>query len=312
MKYMWHNKWHKLAWFSFLLFSLALMAVPSLVAAQAVEGAPCGQTGWTYFQGACMSPTDARRTAPAAPAGPTGTTSIRSIGSTCPTGQSLMGDNKTCCPDGSQDDSKKCLYAKYINPIIKILTFTAGIAAIIGIIIGGIQYSASSGDPQKTAAGKGKIIKALYGFIAFLFLYSALQFLSPGGISSNTAPVGGTASAATCGKKFLGLKPWFAYLQDDNFDPDCNINNKFQLLGDGKNSGILPVSLAIADALVRIAGFVAVVFVIMGGIYFITSNGEPDRAKRGRETIFGALIGLVVAIVAAAVVSFIGSKLSAP
>ena len=68
--------------------------------------------------------------------------------------------------------------------------------------------------------------------------------------------------------------------------------------------------LAVADDLVRVAGLVAVAYVVVGGAHMIISQGDPERAKRGRETVLNALIGVVVAIAAAAVVSFVGNHLT--
>jgi hypothetical protein len=238
----------------------------------------------------------------------------------------LQGSETVCCPVGTQYSGTDCIFAKYINPVVKLLSAVAGVAVVIGIIMGGVQYSASAGDPQKAAQAKGKITKALLGLVTFLFLYSALQFFSPGGIANTgqavTTVQGSSPIAQQCSKTFLGLKPWFSYLPNDAFkytNPDthigsysCNIEN-FSLLGDGGTSSqLLPVLLAVADDLIRIAGLVAVAFVISGGIQFVISQGEPEKTKRARETIINALIGVVVAIIAALVVSFIGSRLSAP
>ncbi|PID30843.1 hypothetical protein CSA80_03710 [Candidatus Saccharibacteria bacterium] len=227
-------------------------------------------------------------------------------------------DVRVCCPPGSEGSSSSCLFAKYINPTVKILALIAGIATVIGIVAGGLQYSASGGDPQKTAAGKARVVKALYGLIAFLFLYSALQFFSPGGISSKVTTVkGGSGAAKQCSKTFLGLKPWFYYLPDSAFRApngslSCDIYH-FSLFGDkdnGKDSDIVPILLVIADDLIRISGLVAVAFVITGGIRLSVSQGEPEKTKAARQTIINALIGLVIAIVAASVVSFVGGRLS--
>ncbi len=247
------------------------------------------------------------------------------IQATCGPNETYLSSNgkvndNVCCPTGSETDATGCLFAKYINPVIATLSVLAGIAVVIGIIMGGIQYSSSAGDPQKAAKGKSTITKALVGLVSFLFLYSALQFFSPGGISNNPKPDGsGGTIASQCSKEFLGLKPWFAYLPDK--DPlgnetfaknakgaqTCNIEN-FSLLGSGSDFG--RVMLAIADNLVRIAGLVAVAFVIVGGAQFLTSQGDPERAKKARETILNALVGVAVAIVAVALVSYIGSQLS--
>lgn len=240
--------------------------------------------------------------------------------STCPTGYThLTGSDTVCCPPGASNSATSCLYAKYINPAIATLSVLASLAAVIGIVIGGLQYASSSGDPQKAAAARGKITKAAVGFITFLFLYSLLQFFSPGGISSNTHPQGSGTLAQRCSKEFFGLKPWFAYLPNGAFDAQtCQIEN-FSLLGEEdangktiKQSQLPLVVLAVIDSLVRLAGIVAVGFVIMGGILFVTSQGDPEKAKRARMTIFNALIGVVIAIIAASVISYIGTQLSTP
>lgn len=72
---------------------------------------------------------------------------------------------------------------KYINPAIALIGILGGIAAAIGIIVGGIQYASSGGDPQKAAAGKKHIKMAVIALIGLLFLYSFLRFLMPSGTS---------------------------------------------------------------------------------------------------------------------------------
>ena len=74
------------------------------------------------------------------------------------------------------------LIAKYINPAIDLFSLSFGLIAVISIIFGGIQYSASQGDPQKTAAAKSRISNTMLAIFIYLFLYSFLQFLIPGGI----------------------------------------------------------------------------------------------------------------------------------
>jgi len=74
------------------------------------------------------------------------------------------------------------LIKKYVNPIIAVLGALVGIAVVIGLIVGGIQYSSSGGDPQKVASAKGHIQKALVALVAFVFLYALLQWLIPGGV----------------------------------------------------------------------------------------------------------------------------------
>ena len=71
--------------------------------------------------------------------------------------------------------------AKYINPAINLFSLSFGLIAVISIILGGIQYSASEGDPQKASAAKNRISNTIIAIFAYLFLYAFLQFLIPGG-----------------------------------------------------------------------------------------------------------------------------------
>jgi len=132
--------------------------------------------------------------------------------------------------------------------------------------------------------------------------------------------------AATCSGnvKFLGLIPWYAFLNVQNvkvpnpsggtvticqvqaFMPNAN-GGQPQLLG--AHSPVLLIGLAILDDLIRIAALVAVGYVIAGGIQYVTSQGAPDATTRAQHSIINALIGVVIAILAASIVTFIGSKL---
>ena len=112
-----------------------------------------------------------------------------------------------------------------------------------------------------------------------------------------------TIFAKTCTTSFLGLRPWYYYLQ---LDKNCDIqklNSLSQL-----EKGIPLILLAIVDDLLRIAGIVAVAYVIVGAVGFIGSEGNPENAAKARSTVINALIGLAIASVAIAFVSFIGHR----
>src|ERR1700761_1036278 len=49
------------------------------------------------------------------------------------------------CSDITQCD----LVTKYIDPLVAFLSALVGVAVVTSIIIGGIQYSSSAGDPSK-------------------------------------------------------------------------------------------------------------------------------------------------------------------
>lgn len=84
---------------------------------------------------------------------------------------------------GKNCDDKQCdLVALYVNPAIQLLSITVGLVVAASLIMGGIQYTTSSGDPQKTSAAKGRIQNTLMAFLAYAFLYAFLNFLIPGGL----------------------------------------------------------------------------------------------------------------------------------
>ncbi len=74
------------------------------------------------------------------------------------------------------------LISKYLNPFINTLAALVGVAVVIAIVIGAIQYGSSAGDPQRVAAAKARIRNALVALITFIFLYALLNFLIPGGL----------------------------------------------------------------------------------------------------------------------------------
>jgi ABC-type Fe3+ transport system permease subunit len=107
---------------------------------------------------------------------------------------------------------------------------------------------------------------------------------------------------AACGT-FFGLPPWNQYINggactEPNLTTPDEIFDAIPLIG-----------LAVLDMLLRVAGVAAVLFVIYGGIQFMVSQGNSDATKSARNTILNALIGLIIASIAATMVSFIGRRI---
>jgi len=112
---------------------------------------------------------------------------------------------------------------------------------------------------------------------------------------------------------FFGLHSWYYYLQQDPKD-GCSVI--FTLLTNPKvgahvftGTDIALVGLAVIDDLLIIAGLVTIGFIIYGGISYMTSQGDPQSTAKAQSTIQSALIGLVISILAIALVRFLGSKL---
>ncbi|MFZ1243336.1 MAG: hypothetical protein WAQ22_04335 [Candidatus Saccharimonas sp.] len=58
----------------------------------------------------------------------------------------------------------------------------------------------------------------------------------------------------------------------------------------------------------QILGTVAVIVIIIAGFRFVTANGNKDSVAKARNTILYAAIGLVVAILSYAIVTFVTSR----
>ena len=61
----------------------------------------------------------------------------------------------------------------------------------------------------------------------------------------------------------------------------------------------------ITNVLLFLIGAISVIMLIVGGIRFTTSSGDSSAVQSAKNTIFYAIIGIVVAILAYAVVTFV-------
>lgn len=116
--------------------------------------------------------------------------------------------------------------------------------------------------------------------------------------------------AADKTKTFFGLPVWYKYLNMETVTNKdgvsvCKVNIDFVQ----NPADIWAIFLGIIDILLRVGGIAAVIYVIYGGFLYMTSQGEPDRTKQAKETIIGAIIGLVIVMMATQIVSFIGNRL---
>jgi hypothetical protein len=134
-------------------------------------------------------------------------------------------------------------------------------------------------------------------------------------INSTTSLVGDTACNPNA--TFFGLPVWYKYLaatpeSSTDGGSGCDFSSIFETQTPTGTKfsfeNIVLVGLAILDMLLILAGIVAIVFVIFGGIQYMLSQGEPERTKGAQSTILNALIGLVIAIAASALINFIGNS----
>ncbi len=69
-------------------------------------------------------------------------------------------------------------------------------------------------------------------------------------------------------------------------------------------AGSTSVQTVITTAL-TIIGAVTLLIIVIGGVKYITSQGDPQGVSTAKRTILYALVGLLVCIFAQAIVSFV-------
>ncbi|MBQ2659753.1 hypothetical protein IJF85_02140 [Candidatus Saccharibacteria bacterium] len=69
--------------------------------------------------------------------------------------------------------------------------------------------------------------------------------------------------------------------------------------------GLWETVQAIINWVLAVLGLVTVVMIIIGGFTYLTSQGDPGKTKKGRDTILYGVIGLIIALLAFAIVNFV-------
>lgn len=80
------------------------------------------------------------------------------------------------CPDGENG-----VWA-IIGTVLDVMMVGIGAAALIGVIISGIQYMTSSGNPAAMTKAKNRLVQVVIGIAALVLMWAFMQWLIPGGI----------------------------------------------------------------------------------------------------------------------------------
>ena len=83
----------------------------------------------------------------------------------------------------------------------------------------------------------------------------------------------------------------------------CNMDK-----ADTENTLMSTVQIII-NVIIGVLGVLAVVMIVLGGVTFVTSQGDPAKTKKAKDTILYGIIGLVVALLAYAIVNFVLSSI---
>lgn len=121
-------------------------------------------------------------------------------------------------------------------------------------------------------------------FVSILAMFSLSPALMPVMASAAT-----TADNLACGAKgdIAGTTNCDA---TDTVDADNRVN------------GIISTAIRIFQVIV---GLISVIFIIMGGLKYVTSGGATESITSAKNTILYALVGVVVVVLAEVLVQFV-------
>ncbi len=69
--------------------------------------------------------------------------------------------------------------------------------------------------------------------------------------------------------------------------------------------GLVQAIITIVNVLLILAAIIAAIFLVIGGVRYITSSGDEEAADKAKNTILYAVIGLIVIGLSAAIVNFV-------
>ncbi len=72
----------------------------------------------------------------------------------------------------------------------------------------------------------------------------------------------------------------------------------------GNEDGLRNVITSILNSIIGVSGLVAAIFVVVGGINYMTSNGDAGKVEKAKKTILYACIGIAVCALAFAIVNW--------
>jgi len=96
--------------------------------------------------------------------------------------QQTTGNFEADCKTEGELNKDNCGIVAYVVSFTRVLSGLVGIVIVIMITVGGIQYAAAGPDPGAVVAARKRIINAVIALVLYIFMFSFLQWLIPGGI----------------------------------------------------------------------------------------------------------------------------------
>lgn len=85
-----------------------------------------------------------------------------------------------------------------------------------------------------------------------------------------------------------------------------------ETVGDESDKNLTGNITSIINAIVLTLGVVCVIVVIIGGVNYMLSSGDAGKVKKAKDTILYGIIGLIICVLAFAIVNFVILNLLTP
>ncbi len=66
---------------------------------------------------------------------------------------------------------------------------------------------------------------------------------------------------------------------------------------------------SITSTLVYLVGAISVIMTVVGGLRYVTSNGDAKRVADAKNTVMYSIVGVVLALLAYAIIKFVATRL---
>ena len=158
----------------------------------------------------------------------------------------------------------------------------------------------------------GNILNALLGVVAFIALIfiiiGAVMYMLSAGNEQNIERAKKTITAAVIGFAIAAAAPTFLRTIKDILGGASGANaddivNKAYTLKD--------IAINVLNFLLSVTGIVAIIGLIVGAIFYLTSYGDEDRMEKGKKILVASIIGIVIAFASLVIVKQVASLIAA-
>jgi hypothetical protein len=87
----------------------------------------------------------------------------------------------TCIAKDQKDLQKNSIFLLLVT-IIRVLAIGVGVGVAIGVTVGGIMIGSARGNANQVQQGIATVRNALIGLLLYIFMFSIINFIIPGGL----------------------------------------------------------------------------------------------------------------------------------